>query len=379
MRRGLASEEMAADAVRIPAAEAGTMAAYRDLQARELLAARGEAHAAYDPFTVDGTPGWITETGQIAFFDSRLVFVTQGVVDAANAKLAASSPMVLERSEVAPDAKQAAVIRQAGKHRGVAYDPSAYRLLNVIDSRHPPTEAAKTEAVAARRMYTLVRPTDCRQQAVDAMTGDPKGNVRFQYAIDEQFTTSKRIADPMVQVMADYLKDKQAAGDFAGLREGLHYDTVQEDDLSWAKFKGDKAVRIPVYRDEAINQFFSLPDAAQELVSRRGRFNDYASPQVGQGYMIKSEDAFEGFHKDPRAELTWNHHFAAVILEDGNDRLTLEGFQENVPPNTTNWVLDLYNTYIDWQTFDSRHGDCTNAESAVMGSHNTTFGVQPTY
>ncbi|NJK31933.1 MAG: DUF4157 domain-containing protein [Deltaproteobacteria bacterium] len=96
-------------------------------------------------------------------------------------------------------------------------------------------------------------------------------------------------------------------------------------------------------------------DLAEEDAEAAG-LDRHALPRLGEAYAILSAG------QPIEDKLTWNYHFAGVIMTSGNDRMTLENYQAQVDLGD-NWKLQMYGT---------REGQSFHEQHAATEGHGTT-------
>jgi hypothetical protein len=120
-------------------------------------------------------------------------------------------------------------------------------------------------------------------------------------------------------------------------------------------------------RDEALQRYAALPPAERDAFDRRHGINRYARPHVGEAITIGTEYHMPGY-ADPTAS-AWNFHYAATVLESGDDYVTLEsaaGWEDD------DWSWFMYGPPSKDQTFQEEQ-----AASGTHGSRQTSLVVMP--
>ena len=132
--------------------------------------------------------------------------------------------------------------------------------------------------------------------------------------------------------------------------------------------------------------YHRLKLAGQEVFDKAARINHFANPNIGESYTMASEANMPGFKQ--KSDLTWNFHWAGVVMKDGADNLTLENFA--VTEETAkdagvaqgkyidrDWNFDMYGTVDakgevdERQTFHQEHLD-----SGTHGTQATSMAVR---
>lgn len=145
----------------------------------------------------------------------------------------------------------------------------------------------------------------------------------------------KRIRDAEKQVqvkweaVAELLKKAATDDDWAKLRRA--YDQIANDVLT---------------------AYHSFSPADRDTMNRNAGINEYANPEIGQGFTISSGGAKVPNHS------TWNFHWAGVILKsaDGADSVTLENYAVGDPKvENDEWVFQMYGHAQKAQSFHRQH------------------------
>jgi hypothetical protein len=104
--------------------------------------------------------------------------------------------------------------------------------------------------------------------------------------------------------------------------------------------------------DDVLALYTSFSSKAQQIMSRNAGINEYAVPDVGQGFTISSGGAPV---PDRR---TWNFHWAGVVLKsaDGADSVTLENYAVgDAQVQNDEWVFQMYGHQRKAQSFHRQH------------------------
>ena len=122
-------------------------------------------------------------------------------------------------------------------------------------------------------------------------------------------------------------------------------------------------------RSEAYARYAALSPADKDDFDRRHGINRYATPRVGQGITISTETDMPGFSTvgDPRD--TWNFHYAAAVLESGDDYVTLANAAGWA---VRNWIWYMYGPEQKGQSFHEEQ-----LHTGTHGTRATSFVVQP--
>ena len=103
----------------------------------------------------------------------------------------------------------------------------------------------------------------------------------------------------------------------------------------WTKWEKTE----PVDGKEAKKFFFELDKAGQLAFGKQIGMNEGANPEIGQAYTMATGYDLPGFEKKGR---TWNFHWAGVIMKDGGDNVTCEGYSVGASKEEINEVKAKY-------------------------------------
>lgn len=95
-----------------------------------------------------------------------------------------------------------------------------------------------------------------------------------------------------------------------------------------------------------------LPASERDTVAAALEIDEYARPDIGQGFTTSSGGA------NIKGKSTWNFHWAGVVLtsEDKADIVVLENYSvSKYDEENKNWTFDMYGTKKRAQTFHGRH------------------------
>jgi hypothetical protein len=144
------------------------------------------------------------------------------------------------------------------------------------------------------------------------------------------------------------------------LIEGHHYTKT-----------GDKKTLVTI--SDALQAkvlYHRLKLAGQAAFDKAAGINHFANPNIGESYTMATEANIPGFKQS--GDLTWNFHWAGVVMKDGADNITLENFavteetakEAGVPQGKyidRDWNFDMYGTVNaqgevdESQTFHKEH------------------------
>ena len=103
--------------------------------------------------------------------------------------------------------------------------------------------------------------------------------------------------------------------------------------------------------DEGLNKYNALSAAEKEAFDKETQINRFAAPGTGQGYTMSSGGA------DIPGKRTWNFHWAGVVMNSGDDRVTLENYSVSDPAvQNSDWEFQMYGSAAKaGQTFYEQH------------------------
>lgn len=72
--------------------------------------------------------------------------------------------------------------------------------------------------------------------------------------------------------------------------------------------------------------------------------------------------------------MTWNFHWAGVVMKDGTDNITLENYADGKGYDSVNtdWNFQMYGTVKKGQTFHEQH-----LATGTHANRASTFKVEP--
>jgi hypothetical protein len=98
--------------------------------------------------------------------------------------------------------------------------------------------------------------------------------------------------------------------------------------------------------------YHALPPEEREAFDQKMGINEWAAPEIGEAFTISSGGAaYE------EGAMTWNYHFAGVVMRAGGDAVVLENYAVgDYEAENTRWVFQMYGpaTKPD-QTFHEQH------------------------
>lgn len=106
--------------------------------------------------------------------------------------------------------------------------------------------------------------------------------------------------------------------------------------------------------EDIVAYYEALPAGEKERYAKNVGINEYANPDIGEGYTISS-----GGPPMPGAN-TWNYHWGGVVMKsnDNVDNATLENYATGNPAEVNDaWVFQIYGTKREQETFHYQHRD----------------------
>jgi hypothetical protein len=144
------------------------------------------------------------------------------------------------------------------------------------------------------------------------------------------------------------------------LKSGIHYNGDDRSDLI-----------ISSDPDECRKQYWELGEKGRRAFDKFAGVNTAADPKVGGGYTMNTEGGMPGFKT--QGDMTWNFHWAGVVMESGGDNITLENYATGGYDDVnTEWNFQMYGTVKKGQTFHEQH-----LASGTHGNRASTFEVEP--
>ncbi len=250
--------------------------------------------------------------------------------------------------------------------------------------------AAQTQDSEGVKDETLALWTDCGE-ASRTVTG---GMVAATYKKGSISAKSRVSTDPEVfsntmykNVVVPFMESDVST---PFLKEGVHYKVDDKDPNLWL-------LLAPADSGQARKMYWSLGEKGRDAFDKFAGINKYANPEVGQTYTIVSESKMPGYKEKG---FTWNFHWAGVIMKDGPDNMTLEGYAvmagdeeiEELKRNYSgaeldkkleeledkyaswinrSWVVQMYGTKKAGQTFHEQH-----LGSGTHGTRATTMAAK---
>jgi hypothetical protein len=97
--------------------------------------------------------------------------------------------------------------------------------------------------------------------------------------------------------------------------------------------------------------YYAMSSTERDEYDKETGINRYAAPKMGEGFTIASGGA-----RFPKT-MTWNFHWAGVVLRSGGDAVTLENYAVGIPEKkNTDWNYQMYGPPTKaGQTFHEQH------------------------
>ena len=177
-----------------------------------------------------------------------------------------------------------------------------------------------------------------RDQASNDELGKAKDCRDMTEKAEKNRLANKRGGEPNFAMWADCSKAAQAViggrmGYFRDFKvkagkESRPQDEVENEPSAFARHLGTSLFRAGFKtKDKARDlraRYDNMTEKEREAFDQRMGINLHANPDVGEAYLIATENTMPGYRPDPGNE--WVYHVAGVVMSDGSDRVTLEGF-----------------------------------------------------
>lgn len=333
----------------------------------ELAADRAEAHAGSvapsiqrytDDTPIAGKYARVSDAGNIIVLGksnySQDLYASAEKIDEANAALASSG----DKGSYLRLIRHGGTISWGGKH----LDRVAPVFQPQGDARNKDLEAAN-KGKDEDDVMSLWADCGRSSRAVMGSHGDAAPHAVYRDGDGDQETAASynpaTYSDEIyMSAMPDFLKDP-ANADF--LKPGVHHEA---DDKS--------KIITPKTADQARAQYIGLSHRGRRAFDRFAGINTAANPSIGGGYTMNTEYNMPGFHE--KGDMTWNFHWAGVVMKDGTDNITLENYADGrgYESINTDWNFQMYGTVKKGQTFHEQHLD-----SNTHGSRASSFAVEP--
>jgi hypothetical protein len=148
--------------------------------------------------------------------------------------------------------------------------------------------------------------------------------------------------------------------DLAGLKTKIvAYEAVKaqwatEADDNTKETLGQTMARLAAELDRLARvEYEKLAPDARQAFDRAAGINMYADPEIGEMFHISTGGA-----NDPAAPggMTWNFHWAGVVMKSGADTMTLENYSvSEYDRENTDWVYQLYGVGNEAEAGQSFH------------------------
>jgi hypothetical protein len=106
-------------------------------------------------------------------------------------------------------------------------------------------------------------------------------------------------------------------------------------------------------------KYHALPPDKRDAFDKEHGINKYATPEVGEAFAMDSSN-----EPNPKSPTQWNFHYAGVVMQDGQDTVTLENYAyRGAQTPNKNWVFQMYGplelgqSFHDEHAADAEHGD----------------------
>jgi hypothetical protein len=222
--------------------------------------------------------------------------------------------------------------------------------------------------------------TDCGRSS-GAVTGSVGGDRQVVYNKNGKEVVTNGTVDSSITKYRDGTPNQMANKVYMDLIPGFIKDPANDKFLkSGVHYTGSDAAKVhktPATILEAKLMYAALTPDGKDKFDRTAGINHYANPGIGEAYTMATEAQMPGFKK--AGDMTWNFHWAGVIMKSGSDNVTLENFA--VTEETAKdagvaqgdyidraWNFDMYGTTDKSQTFHKKHLD-----TGTHGTHATSL------
>ena len=284
---------------------------------------------------------------------SQDLYATDGMIDGANAKLAASG----DKGSYLALVRSGETIEHGGK--------TLHRAAPVFKGQGDGKNAGLASANKGKdEDDTLSLWADCGRSSRTVMGshGDKAPHAVYSEGGTDHDTSAAY--NPAVYSDEIYLATmpaflaSPANADF--LKEGVHYSGERSNIIE------------PSTADQARAQYWELGEKGRRAFDAFAGINTAANPEVGGGYTMNTEYNMPGFKE--QGDMTWNFHWAGVVMKDGTDNITLENYADGKGYDSinTDWNFQMYGTVKKGQTFHEQH-----LETGTHANRASTFKVEP--
>jgi hypothetical protein len=150
------------------------------------------------------------------------------------------------------------------------------------------------------------------------------------------------------------------------LKTGAHYVAGEG---------GERQYIQPTDNVQAKAMYWKLGERGRRAFDTSVEVNVGANPEIGGAYTMATEYDMPGFKKNKG--MTWNFHWAGVVMKDGDNNVTLENYAvaldgpEGYAYVDRDWAFQIYGTKKVGQTFHKEH-----LASRTHGTRASTFAVK---
>lgn len=184
-------------------------------------------------------------------------------------------------------------------------------------------------------------------------------------------------------------QETRRAGDPGKWTDQIYYNAMAafvNTSANKQYFEKGAAFRRPKSGAHAKQMWGTLTEEGKRAFAMYAGINEGANPEVGEGYTMATGYDLPGFAR--QSDMTWNFHWAGVVMKTGGDNITLENYAIMFPKTgdpqkdaenrqraydwtNKDWVFQMYGTKEKGQTFHEQHLD-----SGTHGSAATSFRVR---
>lgn len=207
----------------------------------------------------------------------------------------------------------------------------------------------------------------------EASYTDLEGNAKTTNTDGDPFTMKAAIfmdAFRSWETNPEYANDKKlqyTAGRAKGYQEKMARYKKEYETETDEKKKARAKTSYERYAVKIADLYYTLDNRTREPMDKKLGINDYAMPEVGEGYTMSTGGR-------QLSGDTWNYHWGGVVMKsnNGKDTIALENFSvSNWNAENTRWAYQMYGpAENDGQTFHDQHKD-----TKQHGSSPTTMNI----
>jgi len=192
-----------------------------------------------------------------------------------------------------------------------------------------------------------------------AIYTDKKGNEIKSKEWSESIARSEIMFHHFSKELTDKgLRDKimKAYKEYKAWMEAANKAYAKNDEAAMKKAQAQASLWAEQLNEYSRSVYSALEDDKKIEFEKKVGINRFADPQLGEAYNIQT-----GGDAKPDAPngMTWNFHWAGVIMKASGDNMTLEGYADGTDIQNSDWVMQVYGVGNDkpGQTFHEQHRD----------------------